>query len=236
MVIYKITNLINDMIYIGQDSKNRNTYYGSGVLIKRAIKKYGKANFKREILEHCNTKEELNSREVFWIKELNSKEIGYNICSGGQGQNTDEVKERFSKSRRGVNNVMYGKTRPDSVKEAISKANKGRTWTDEQRQSFNEYVRTRIINEEQKQEISKKISEKLKGKIKSEEHKKKLSAANLGKVSPRKGAKMSEESKRKLSESTKGRIPWNKGRLWSDEEKQKISNGIIQKQLNKKQL
>lgn len=47
MVIYKTTNLINGKIYIGQDSKDRPNYYGSGKLIHRAIKKYGKENFKK---------------------------------------------------------------------------------------------------------------------------------------------------------------------------------------------
>lgn len=226
MVIYKVTNLINGMIYVGQDTKNRESYYGSGLLIKRAIAKYGKENFKREILEHCNTKDELNAREVFWIKQLKAKENGYNICSGGQGQNTNEIKEKFSKSRAGINNTMFGKKHTDEVKQTISKKNKGRKRTEEQKQASREYMLSRNFSEEKKQEIFKKISEKLKGKKKSDEHRKKLSEVNLGKTSPRKGVKLSEETKKKLSEATKGRIPWNKGRSWSDEEKKKISEGI----------
>jgi len=42
MVIYKITNLINNKFYIGQDIKNNPKYLGSGNLIISAIKKYGK--------------------------------------------------------------------------------------------------------------------------------------------------------------------------------------------------
>jgi hypothetical protein len=217
------------MIYVGQDTKNRSSYYGSGLLIKRAIKKFGKENFKKEILEYCNTKEELNEREVFWIKKLNSKENGYNICGGGQGQNTEEVKEKFSKNRTGINNTMYGKNHTDDVKKFISDINKGRKWSEDRKESARDYMLNRNFSEEKKQEISKKISEKLKGRPKSDEHKQKLSKANLGKTSPRKGAKMSEESKKKLSESTKGRTPWNKGRSWSEEEKMKISEGIKNK-------
>ena len=87
MIIYKTTNLINGKIYVGQDSKNNPGYFGSGKIIKSAIKKYGKENFKKEIIETCTSKEILDEREKFWIKELNSrdKSIGYNITEGGEG-------------------------------------------------------------------------------------------------------------------------------------------------------
>ena len=64
MVIYKITNLNNGKIYIGQDSKNRKKYFGSGIHIKSAIKKYGITNFKKEILEICESIEHLNLAEI----------------------------------------------------------------------------------------------------------------------------------------------------------------------------
>ena len=51
MRIYIVTNLINNKIYIGKESRNRNNYFGSGLLINRAIEKYGIINFKKEILE-----------------------------------------------------------------------------------------------------------------------------------------------------------------------------------------
>ena len=39
MQIYKITNLINNKIYIGKDTTSDPNYFGSGLLIRRAIKK-----------------------------------------------------------------------------------------------------------------------------------------------------------------------------------------------------
>ena len=42
MVIYKTTNLVNGKSYVGMDSKNDPNYLGSGKLLKRAVKKYGR--------------------------------------------------------------------------------------------------------------------------------------------------------------------------------------------------
>lgn len=85
MIIYKTTNLINGKIYIGQDSNNNPSYYGSGKLLKDAIKKYGKKNFHKEVIEECNNINHLNNREVYWIDKFQSTNpaIGYNISPGG---------------------------------------------------------------------------------------------------------------------------------------------------------
>lgn len=97
-VIYKITNLINNKIYIGQTRMSEPQRWQSHVwhaynnpeddciYLCNAIKKYGKENFKREILEQVND-ENLNQREIYYINYYNStnKNIGYNICVGGNG-------------------------------------------------------------------------------------------------------------------------------------------------------
>jgi hypothetical protein len=88
MVIYKTTNLINGKYYTGKNATNNPKYLGSGIKLERAIKKYGKENFKREILEDSiQTTELLNEREIYWIKELNATDdsVGYNIALGGDG-------------------------------------------------------------------------------------------------------------------------------------------------------
>jgi hypothetical protein len=84
-VIYLTTNLINDKKYIGLDSYNKPNYLGGGTALKRAIRKYGKENFKKEILEYCD-KENLEKREIYWISYYNAVEDPsfYNISYGGK--------------------------------------------------------------------------------------------------------------------------------------------------------
>ena len=87
MYIYKTTNTINGKLYIGQHKTNFNRtgrYIGSGTLLTKAIKKYGKANFTCEILCYADNIDTLNTLEIFWIKELNTlSPNGYNLSPGG---------------------------------------------------------------------------------------------------------------------------------------------------------
>lgn len=118
MIIYKTTNLINGKFYIGKDSKNDPNYLGSGYILKRSIKKYGRENFKKEILEKCNSEEHLNERERFWIAELKCRERSdcYNIGAGGDGGDNityhpkrDDFIEKMKSVTGGEKNGMYGK-------------------------------------------------------------------------------------------------------------------------------
>lgn len=95
-VIYKITNKINHKIYIGQTRVTepqrwqQHVWYANNypnkdsLLLCYAIRKYGKENFHREIIEECDNNS-LNEREVYWINHYNStdKNIGYNLALGG---------------------------------------------------------------------------------------------------------------------------------------------------------
>lgn len=137
MIIYEIKNKVNGKIYIGQHSSDElGSYWGSGKLIKRAIKKYGIENFERTILEKCSNKNELNERERYWIKEKDSIHTGYNLTDGGTGGNmsqfinysdewkegqrsrtkqywnslSEEERKERSDKLKGRNNGMYGKT------------------------------------------------------------------------------------------------------------------------------
>jgi len=147
MIVYKTTNLINGKIYIGQDSKNNPKYLGSGrPYFIRALKKYGKENFKKEILVTCNNKEELNEREIYWIKTLNTTnhDIGYNIALGGGGilgavawnkgkHHSEETKQKMSKTRQ-EKHFRHS----EETKRKISEANKGRIRSEETKQKMSE--------------------------------------------------------------------------------------------------
>jgi hypothetical protein len=88
MEIYKITNLINNKIYIGKDVSCDKNYYGSGVFIKKAIIKYGKENFTKEIIDTCYNYNELSVKEKYWIEFYKNKQLLYNITEGGDGGDT----------------------------------------------------------------------------------------------------------------------------------------------------
>jgi group I intron endonuclease len=87
--IYKITNLINGKTYVGQYTGEElifNYYMGGGTILRKAIKKYGKENFKKEvIIKGSFNKELLKNLEIHYIQlyspalTLNS----YNIDRGG---------------------------------------------------------------------------------------------------------------------------------------------------------
>ena len=119
--IYKTTNLIDGMIYIGQKHATKflgNSYLGSGKLLIRAVNKYSSDNFIVELLEEVATKEEMDSREIYWIKFYNATDhsIGYNISEGGN----------VNRTMIGKNNPFYGKTHSAETVNKIKEANIGR--------------------------------------------------------------------------------------------------------------
>lgn len=135
--IYLTTNLINAKKYIGKhvyDGQEIDPkYLGSGKTLKQAIQKYGKENFKCEVLEWCNSIEELNRKEQYWINlcnATNNKEY-YNIAIGGTGgpiidSLTSEQKNKIYEKRRetwtrnntcekmGVKRRQYYKEHPEA--------------------------------------------------------------------------------------------------------------------------
>ena len=86
--IYRVTNNINGKIYVGKHNGKvfDKNYYGSGVKIIRAIKKYSKENFTVDVLDWYDSLDDCIAKERYYIKKLDSRnfETGYNISEGGQ--------------------------------------------------------------------------------------------------------------------------------------------------------
>lgn len=198
MIIYKITNIITQKIYIGQtvvDIKKRWTDHcskGSNCrFISRAIQKYGKENFTIEEIDHAGTFEELNEKEVYWIKELNClTPNGYNLKFGGEnGSLSEETKQKignsnFGKKRTEVSKQLMrekqlGKKHSEEHCRKISEGNKGICRPNKlkgiprKKEDIQKMVETRIQrNNYNHSDVSKeKMSISHKGKSHSEEHK-----------------------------------------------------------------
>lgn len=93
--IYKITNDINQKIYIGQTTKTleqrlkghiSDAIHGTDVNrpLLNAIRKYGAEHFKIELIEKCDSSI-INEREIYWISYYDAYYTGYNAALGGQG-------------------------------------------------------------------------------------------------------------------------------------------------------
>lgn len=135
--IYITTNLLNGKKYIGKRHYSGeiedDDYLGSGKILKNAIKKYGRSNFIKSILETCETETLCNEREQFWIREFNAvnSPMFYNIASGGDGGNTyaglspeelRRIHDIKSQKNKGKNNPRYQANVTTETREKLSAA------------------------------------------------------------------------------------------------------------------
>lgn len=185
MYIYKTTNTINNKIYIGQYTGKKLDYLGSGSIFLKALKKYKRINFSKEILEYCSSMEELNKQEIYWIKYYNAtdKKIGYNLSDGGSGtlgyKFTEEQKEKMSSSHKGL------KQSGETIKKRQSKI-KGLKRSDESRKNISIGLK-KLYETREHPRLGEKHSAKTKRRI-GEKNKKSLT-----------GKKLTEEHKTNIS-------------------------------------
>lgn len=207
MIIYKTTNLINGKFYIGKDKHNNPKYFGSGKILKQALKKYGVENFTKEIIEECSDEKCWLEREIYWIQYYDSINNGYNIASGGNGGDTIS---------NNPNKELIGKRHSEKMKDPLVNKNKakGRVVKLKKKDDPN-WVNPRLgkpspligrttgkkgIPNPKHSEWMKE-NNPFKGKTHSDEHKLKLKESN--------SKPKSEEHKRKISETLKGNKPGN---------------------------
>lgn len=207
--IYVTTNMINDKKYIGQKIFNKiwNNYLGSGVYFLKAIKKYGRENFNREIIAIAYSKEELDNLEIEFIRNHNAVESDdyYNLVSGG-GTTTglrmsEEARKKISERTKGENHPLYGTHCSEETKKKISEANKGRLVSEETRMKIS--LNHPDVSGENHPMYDKHLSD---------ETKQKLSLALKGEANPLYGKPFSEEHRKKLSDAEKGEKNHNYGK------------------------
>jgi group I intron endonuclease len=138
--IYKITNKIDNKIYIGKHQTNNldDGYMGSGKILRRAQDKHGLKNFVKDILHVFDTEEEMNTKERELVtEEFCLREDTYNLCVGGQGgfshinRNGLNVYGKNGQSGYGLENLKDWTGIPvtDETKKKISAALIGKqTW------------------------------------------------------------------------------------------------------------
>ena len=207
--VYKTTNKENGKYYVGvhkSENIQNDSYLGSGYILAKAIEKYGKESFTREILFEFETPEEAFEKEREIVnEEFVKNEQTYNIALGGHGGNI-------------VGNHS------EETKKLISELHKGKTLTEDHKLKIGIGVKESIDyqNYIHSEENSKRVSLMRTGQTHSEETKQHLSEVHTGKThseetkikmsenSANKGVPKSEEFKEHLSELFKGRTnEWN---------------------------
>jgi len=174
--IYKITNIINNKIYIGsaidtynrfskhKSQLNKNKHHNS--YLQNSWNKYGEQNFKFEIIEYITDKNKLIEREQYWIDltKSSNREYGYNINP--------------------IANSQLGRKLSEESRKKISDKNKGRIVSEETRQKLSDchkgeksYRYGKHLTDEEKENIRQFNL----GKHHSKETKEKISKSNIGK-------------------------------------------------------
>lgn len=108
--IYKITNTINNKIYIGQTWKviqdrfvaHKDANSKNCLNLHNAFNKHGRENFQIELIIFCHTQEIADYWEMYFIQQYDSVNKGYNIRLGGsRGKHSEETKRKISASSKG---------------------------------------------------------------------------------------------------------------------------------------
>lgn len=181
--LYKTTCVITNKFYYGMHSTNNfnDGYLGSGKLLIRSLKKYGKDNHIIEVIRFCETREQLKIEERELINEtVINNPLCMNLKVGGEGG--------------GVKGIV----RSEETKKKISEGNKGKSKSIESILKRREKMRNYTHSKETKDKMSKTRTGKKMPPF-SEDHKKRLSEARKQRV-------ITDKTRRKISESISKRL------------------------------
>ena len=162
IIIYSITNTINNKRYIGisQDYKNRKRVHEwamknnkhRNIKLQRAVNKYGYDNFKFEILEEIETDDRIKALvlENKYILKYDTYKNGYNQSEGFEGSTLQKYsEERLEKMRVNMlgNTIWEGRKHTEEAKVKIGKAHKGKTVSLKTRKRISEARKGKSIGE-----------------------------------------------------------------------------------------
>lgn len=188
MIVYKVTNKINDKEYVGQtvgSLTERKRKHINDVLNKRgnmyfhrAIRKYGLENFIWETIHECVGIDDLNKWEIYYIKYYNTFNNGYNLTKGGGGmvgwKASIETRRKIAaanksriilpETRRKLSQAFAGKNHPLYGKCGKNSPNYGRKCSKETIQKMSKSQKGRTLSEETKRRLSKAKKGKFLGK------------------------------------------------------------------------
>ena len=215
--VYVIVNKINLKLYFGShtwdgEGLDKN-YYGSGKIIKQAVKKYGKDNFIVYPIKFYDTIEECRQAEEELLKKYNiaSNPYCYNCKNGAIGWTSEDMK--------GKNNPMYGRTLSAEHRRKMSQANKGRTLSAEHKKKISQAITG------EKHPMYGRTGEKHPryGKHHTAESRRKMSQARTGEKHPMYGKHHTAYTRQKMSQAHKGEKNPRYGKHHTAETRQRMS-------------
>lgn len=147
MIIYVFKNKINNKYYVGQTTRTftlrlQEHLRHNKTAFDKALRKYGLENFVYGIIDTAKTIDDLNKKEIYWIKQFNSMTPnGYNLCNGGDNTKgyhhklISRIKMSNSKKGRfkGKENPFFKKKHSNETRTRMRKA-----WTEERKEKLKE--------------------------------------------------------------------------------------------------
>ena len=145
--VYKTTNNINGKYYLGKHSSEdpNDSYLGSGVALNKAIKKYGRENFTKQVLKVCETLMEAEHLEKLYVEKHLGDRNCYNMTEGGKGSwahtwDSNLRKLRAAEALKGKNGFK-GKKHTTETRAKISQNNARKIKGEELHERIQDYIK-----------------------------------------------------------------------------------------------